>query len=471
MNPIELSTDRTSAALRGYARLRWLACAGHFAALGVTWALGFALDLPALAVVLGVELAAGLAVHVRRPAQGEHAEAWLVGLMLLDAVVLIALLYLTGGPHNPMSVVVMVNIAMAAIMLPPSRAWGVTAFALGLSALLFVDSRPLVMRAPPDVHAAAQPEHDEHGAQHVGGHQATADHAAHADHTAHGDHAAAAAPAPTAHDPAHEHDMSMDLHVRGMWAGYIVAGAVIVGFMLRLRRELAARDEALRRSRDVQARVAQRARLATLAAGAAHELATPLASIAVAADELTHQLEDADARADVAVIRDQVRRCRDILQRMALGAGEAGAGGMSEVAAVDIARAAIAIPGVVVDDASSGARVRVFGAGLTQALANVVDNAIRAASAVGAVRVTVGRDGGDVVFDVDDDGDGIPEDVLEHIGEPFYSTRPEGEGMGLGLFVARSVVEQLGGALVVGQSPMRGTRVSLRVPLVGTETA
>lgn len=465
MTDIDHSTDRTRAALRGYVRLRWLAFAGHVVALCATWSLGFALDLPALSAVLGVELAAGMAVAAARPSQGDRAAAWLVWLMALDVVVLIALLYLTGGPHNPMSVVVMVNIAMAAVMLPPARAWGITAFALGLSALLFVDSRPLVMRPAPDT-------------SHVAHEAADAAHAAHGEHATHEGHAAPDAPdvanaADGSH--AHGHDMNMDLHVQGMWAGYIVAGAVIVGFMLRLRRALDARDTALQRSQQAQARVAQQARLATLAAGAAHELATPLASIAIAADELAHRVDGTEASEDVEVIRGQVARCRTILERMSLGAGEAGAGTPEFVQADEVARRALRDvrggDGVIVDDHSAGAQVCTYGDGLVQALRNVLDNAVRASPADVPARLQLGVSGDTVAFAVIDRGPGMPPDVLDHLGEPFYSTRPEGEGMGLGLFVARSVVDQLGGGLDVTSVPGEGTTVTLSVPVVRSEAA
>ena len=121
MSPVQnvSATDR-------YVRLRWLALGGHALALTAAALLGFQLDVPALGAVLFIEVATAAWLSLRRPYVHGDASRWLVAIMLLDAGLLVALLYLTGGPHNPMSVVVMVNVALAAVLLPPSRATLVT---------------------------------------------------------------------------------------------------------------------------------------------------------------------------------------------------------------------------------------------------------------------------------------------------------------------------------------------------------
>lgn len=415
--PGEAAANAPGPSLAWYLRLRWLALAGHAAGLIAAWSYGFALHLPAVCGILAVELVSALALSAYAPQRRPAAGRWLVGLMLLDAVLLMALLYLTGGPHNPMSVVIMVNVALAAVLLRPRAAAAVTAFTLGLSVLLFVDSHDLVGRG-------------EHG---------------------------------------HHHGMSMELHLYGMWAGYGVAGVVIIGFIARLRAQLAAAAEALGRSRESAARVAQQARLATVTAGAAHELATPLASIAVAATELAHALPDgSEERADALTIREQVARCRAVLDKMSVNVGDARAGERHRATVAELVGAACAraqsprVACEIAPDVAERALV-LHGELFVQALHNLVDNALRASPGTVTLRAAAATNGG-VEFTVRDEGEGIAPEHLDRVGEPFFTTRTVGEGMGLGVFVARSVAEQMGGALQIESRPGEGTTVALRVP-------
>ena len=116
----------------------------------------------------------------------------------------------------------------------------------------------------------------------------------------------------------------------------------------------------------------------------------------------------------------------------------------------------------------------------SQVLRGLIDNA-RDASPAGApvsLRVRAGRGGlpGQVTFEVADRGTGIPADVLAHIGEPFFTTKPAGKGMGLGVFLARTVIERLGGQLAIRSTPGEGTSATVSHscrgrPMMATATA
>lgn len=103
--------------------------------------------------------------------------------------------------------------------------------------------------------------------------------------------------------------------------------------------------------------------------------------------------------------------------------------------------------------------------GLVQVLANLVQNALQASPA-GAEQVVVRFDvvGGTVRFTVQDRGRGIRRADLDRVGEPFFTTKPPGQGMGLGLFLARAFAERQGGQLVVTSEDGKGTRVTLELP-------
>jgi two-component system sensor histidine kinase RegB len=110
---------------------------------------------------------------------------------------------------------------------------------------------------------------------------------------------------------------------------------------------------------------------------------------------------------------------------------------------------------------------------ISQALRNLLGNALEASGPTGAVRLSVSQNNGELAFSVQDDGPGMPAAVVARATEPFFTTKPRGQGMGLGLFLAQSVAEQMGGRLelssvvgVVGS----GTRAVLVLPIRATNS-
>ena len=396
-------------------RLRWSMVAGQLATiLGVQWMLGMQLPLRPLLGIVALEAASNLAATAlgrRRPAR----QAWMAGLMAGDVVMCTGLLFFTGGPANPFSFLYLVQIALAATTLTSAWTWALTALALGCSAVLFLWHRPLPV----------------------------------------------------------SHELYMDLHLRGMWVAFGVAASFIVYFLLRIRRALALREAELAASRRMAARQERLASLATLAAGAAHELSTPLGTIAVVMTELQRRAStlaaDPEALEDLRLVRGQVDRCRAILERMSTDAGETiGEGPVStplgaliEGALADLSPVNPVRRDVVAEAAAWRVRVppRAFG----QALRGLVKNAQEASPPGAPVSVAIRDDGGAVAVEVSDRGPGIPASVLERVGEPFFTTKPTGKGMGLGVFLARTTLERLGGNVRITSSA-EGTRASLVLP-------
>jgi two-component system sensor histidine kinase RegB len=265
----------------------------------------------------------------------------------------------------------------------------------------------------------------------------------------------------------------MELHLRGMWVAFGVAASFIVYFLLRIRRALALREAELAASRRLAARQERLASLATLAAGAAHELSTPLGTIAVVMIELQRRASalgaDAEAMEDLRLVRGQVDRCRAILERMSTDAGETigespvatPLGALIEGALADLPPA-IAVQRSL-DAGAAAWCVRVPPRAFGQALRGLVKNAQEASPPGAPVSVAVRDDGGSVAVEVSDRGPGIPAAVLERIGEPFFTTKPTGKGMGLGVFLARTTLERLGGNLRITSSSA-GTRALLVLP-------
>jgi two-component system sensor histidine kinase RegB len=270
------------------------------------------------------------------------------------------------------------------------------------------------------------------------------------------------------------HDEHMRIHLIGMWVAFGVAAAFIVYFLLRVTRALAARDAELDLARALAAKQERLASLATLAAGTAHELATPLSTIALVARELDRELSDPTlyeaARADAKLIRAEVQRCRAILDQMSVRGGEfapesVGLVDLSRV--VDDALAQLAkTPPIRVDLGPDGRGLELQAPpkALSLTLQNLLKNAQEASKEGEEVVISATLASSRVWIEVRDRGVGMPKEVLDRIGEPFFTTKAPGNGMGLGVFVSRAMVERLGGRLSVTSEPSRGTCVTIDLP-------
>lgn len=411
-------------------KLRWAALAGATAL--VTWgrlALDLELPLQALGLLLAVAASTNLALALLRPRYAPTTGLTTV-VMSLDAVFLTALFYLTGGPSNPFNFLFLVHLALASVILPTRHAWGLVALGSALFGLLFYDHVPLARAGA---------------------------------HGAHGGH-------------------DMDLHLRGMWVAFVVAAIFIVTFVSRVTRTLATRERELARAREDATRSERLASLATLAAGAAHELATPLGTIALVARELELELADREAVGDEAVedarlIGREVARCRDILQHLRADAADPGGEGITTLEAGQLARMALeGLPQAeqVALTLNASPTLHTYARTVASALRGLVKNALDASPPGASVDLRVAEAPGPVprvVFEVEDHGEGMDAETLERIGEPFFTTKATGKGMGLGLFLARTLAERLGGHLSHRSEPGQGTVARLVLPTTPPDEA
>ncbi len=404
-------------------RLRWLAVAGQIVTVAVAaWGLGIALPLLPLFGLIGLAAASNALAAWRLSHGAPGGEAILGVLLTFDTALLTGLLYWSGGPYNPFSVLYLVHVTLAAVALPPLWTGSLAALSVAAFGLLF-------------------PFH--HSLESLEGH---------------GGHAAE----------------GLSLHLQGMWIAFALAAALIAVFVARLSRALREHQLALQTFRERAAQSERMASLATLAAGAAHELGTPLGTIAVAAKELERILSQSPQGAalaeDAKLIRAQAARCRGILDQMAADGGELPLEESAPVHVGDILRDVVeSLP------APGTGRVRLHAPGqelrvalprrsLRQALSNVLRNALDADTAGQSVDLEADSDGDSIYFEVRDRGPGMATEVLARVGEPFFTTKPAGSGMGLGLFLARSLIERLGGSLLIQSTLGAGTTVRFQLP-------
>jgi two-component system, sensor histidine kinase RegB len=243
-----------------------------------------------------------------------------------------------------------------------------------------------------------------------------------------------------------------------------------VHFLQRITGALGEREGELTQARGLAARQERLASLATMAAGAAHELSTPLGTVALAAKELERALtRDPELAADARLIREQVGRCRAILEQMAQGAGTVGESVAACTVSELVEEAFVGIrptPTVHRDIPSDLAKapLKLPPRAVSQALRSLVTNAQDASPASAAVLVTVRREAEMLELAIRDRGAGMPSEVMARIGEPFFTTKAPGRGMGLGLFLARAVIEGVGGTLQIDSTAGEGTEVRVTLP-------
>ena len=401
-------------------RLRWMLIAGQLVVLPVarwifnatlTWWL-FALVL-VLAAVSNVVLTA--VVHRTRwtPAQ------LMGGTLVLDTALLTVQLAALGGATNPFTVFYLVYITLSAVVLSARWTTMIASLAiLGFGALFLI---------PAEMHVHAS--------------------------------------GPAFKNP----------HLQGMWAAFVLAAALIAFFIRRISRAIAAQREEIATLRENGARNARLASLATLAAGAAHELNSPLSTIAVAAHEAVLRVRrdqggDGAVAKDLDLILAEVDRCQEILHQMSARATRAETTepvSLEELigrlrAQLGEERARRLDLRVVADGLG---RVVVPSAQLVQSVYALVKNALEASAPDQHVAVELRHEAHVLSVTIEDQGSGIRPELLPNVGEPFFTTKAPGEGLGLGVFLARAFFESGGGALAITPRPGGGMAATARWPV------
>jgi two-component system sensor histidine kinase RegB len=416
---------------RGRVNLHWLVQLHWWAILGQCIVVAAAeawtpigLPLVTLGGLVVLEIAGNIALGIWAR-QVKVTDASVAAVMFIDIGALTVVLDLTGGAANPFSTLYLVIVALAAVLLPLRWCWALMGASLLGFATLFIDD--------------AMEGHSHHVRSEL-------------------DHAA-----------------MMDAHLRGMWIAFALAAVFVVFFVQRVSTALATREKELASARTLAARREKLASLATLAAGAAHELSTPLSTIAVVAKELQKLLGTKvppEVGNDLQLVRDQVARCREILDRMAAHSGERAGEPLAQFtvrAWIDSALEPFpARDRVTVDAPAAESRIVGPARALGDTLRGLLKNAVQASPPGAQVTLRVVEENGRVRASVTDQGKGMTPDVLARVGEPFFTTKVPGEGMGLGLFLTRALAEQLGGAFQIVSRPGAGTEAWIELPAANT---
>jgi len=399
-------------------QLRWIAVLGQLATIYVVH-YGLDIDLPLIPMlsVVGLLLVLNLLSLLRYRYQAAVTNTELFLELLLDVSALTVQLYLSGGALNPFVSLFLLQVILGAILLEAWSVWSLVVITSGCFVGLIFFHRPL-----PVPNGNAQ--------------------------------------------------YFWSLHLQGTLICFLLTSCLLVLFIMRISANLRERDAYLAQLRQQSIEEEHIVRMGLLASGAAHELGTPLSTLAVLLSDwrrMPKLAEDREVANDMRDMQAQLDRCKAIVTGILLSSGEARGEGtvrtsvrslLDEVAQDwRLLRSPVRFD---YENAFAPDEDIVSDAALKQVVFNVLDNAFEASP--DGVTMRSSRRGEELQIEVIDAGPGFRADILAELGKPYRSTSNRA-GAGLGLFLVMNVLRRLGGVVEARNCESGGARVTLRLPL------
>ncbi|MBN8750337.1 Sensor histidine kinase RegB [Xylophilus ampelinus] len=407
-------------------QLRWIAVFGQIVTIEVVH-YGFRIPIPIeqMLVVLGCLVGFNVLSLLRWRTRREVTNAELMVALLVDIGMLTAQLYLSGGATNPFVFLYLLQVILGAVLLQPWSTWTVVGVTVLCFAGLALFGQPLPL-------------------------------------------------------PLDHYRGLASPYMLGMLVCFALNAALLVTFISRITANLRARDANLARLQQRAAEEEHIVRMGLLASGAAHELGTPLSTLAVILGDwqhLPHFTSDPELAEEVTEMEAQVQRCKAIVSGILLSAGEA-RGESSEETTI------CTFLDELVDDwrrrrPSAGAAFTysnrfgqdlpaVSDSALRQMVGNVLDNALEASPQ--GLHFDAAREGDALVLTVTDQGPGFLPAMLEQLGKPYQSSKGR-PGGGLGLFLVVNVARTVGGTVTARNRQEGGAEVKITLPLAAIALA
>jgi two-component system, sensor histidine kinase RegB len=415
MNSTILSSLPGHSQLRRLVTLRSIAVAAQLITLAAVWkVMGLELDWQPMLLTIATLASLNLFSWLRLRNGNPVSNPELFAQLGVDVIALTILLYFGGGSTNPFVSLYLLPLVIAAATLPAGYTWGMAALTAACYSLLMVYYIPL-----PHIH--------QHG------------------------------------------EDAFDIHVMGMWLGFVISAMVVAYFVVQMAQAVRSRDEMLARVREEILRNERIVALGTQAASAAHELGTPLSTMAVVIGELQHDVTSTQSalRDNLAILDEQVRACKRILDKIMANAQDSGAA---------LPRPADTLMAEVVGewqllrptaqyhyrcDSIQPAPILDADATLRAALMNLLNNAADASPQPIEIHARWGSSS--FTLEIHDQGAGLSDEVALKAGSAFFTTKKEGRG--LGLLLANATIERMGGTVRLSNREGGGATTELTLPI------
>ncbi len=443
MNSLPFTAQTGHSQLRRLVSLRTIAVAAQCTMLALVYRfLEMELQwLPmfgAIAALAGLNLLTWLRLRSDNPV----SNAELFAQLCADVLALSVLLYYSGGSTNPFISLFLLPLVIAAATLPRSYTWAMTGITTGCYTLLMKFYVALPMKLPvthsalDETQTANMPRMDMPGM-----------------------------------DMSHamQPDDAFNMHVIGMWLGFVISAVVVAYFVVRMAHAVRERDETLAKVREETLRNERIVALGIQAAGAAHELGTPLSTLAVVIGELRcDQAVLPEWRDNLAILDDQVRACKRILGKLLANAQDTETQAMQPLeqflaATLDewqLLRPTVHCKYTSPDKERPGVVLNIDPA-LRAALLNLLNNAADASPE--EINIEAHWDADNFTLKIHDHGKGLTPEAAARAGSAFFTTKEEGKG--LGLLLANATVERMGGKVRLFNREGGGATTEVILPL------
>lgn len=369
--------------------------------------------------------------------------------LVLDVIAITALLYPTGGASNPIIWVYLLPLMITAIMLPPIYAWYMVILTTSMYTMLMVYNIPLPSIAPHLNHNSSMKFSDITNLEML----------------------------EKAHAISDKH--YFNLHIFGMWFGFVFSAGLVAFFVVELAKTLKSRERSLAEARENALRNERIVALGTLAASAAHDMGTPLGTIAIITHEITQDYSycnHPDLYEKMTIIEEQISRCKEALSLMSASAGEMRAESGNIMLISDY------FDDVISQWRTHNVRTKLHFSidldvdlkreiiaerTLTHALINILNNAAEATHPDLGIEFHATWDNEIATLKICDFGAGFPDYLIEFAGQhPVMSGK---NGLGVGLFLSYSTLQQLGGKIELNNRIEGGAEVTITLPILNNE--
>lgn len=381
------------------------------------WVLNMQLPWTEMVAVTVMLAVLNLATWIRLRRKWPVSSIEFFAQLLVDVFALSALLYFSGGSTNPFISLYLLPLTIAAAALPWAYTWVMAAVTISCYTLMLFYYLPL--------------PHD--------------------------------------HE---EHNSEFNLHVSGMWLAFVLSTMLIAWFVVKMGISIRERDKDLALAREQALRNEQIIALGTLAAGAAHELGTPLATMAVVTGELQDEYkENREFQDNIRILRDQITQCKHTLTQLLADAGQARAEEGSGQAVDSFLRQVLdkwqlMRPSVQFTYRDSGVQPapQILNTQLlSQSILNLLNNA--ADASLKHIEIEVSWNYQELHLQILDYGEGLTGEAVQRAGQPFFTSKASGQGFGIGLFLANANIERFGGKVRL-TNRVGGACTQVTLPLI-----